>query len=111
MRKRSNEPLFWLPFGGGMMADAMLFPALIIITGVLLPFGVISADGFRGLLQNPIIRLILFGVIALTFFHAAHRLRFALVDLGLRALKPAMPFICYGLAALGTIAAALVAFW
>ena len=26
--KRSNEPLFWLPFSGGMMIDACLWPAL-----------------------------------------------------------------------------------
>ena len=28
--RRSNEPLWWIPFAGGMMLDAMLAPALFL---------------------------------------------------------------------------------
>jgi fumarate reductase subunit D len=107
--RRSNEPLVWLPFAGGMMADAMLVPALALITGVLAPLGMVSEAGFRALLLNPLVRFVLFGLIALTFFHAAHRIRFTLADLGLKALKPALPLLCYGAAVVGTILAGLIA--
>jgi fumarate reductase subunit D len=108
--KRSNEPIWWIPFAGGMMADAMLAPALILITGFLIPLGLLSPERLHGMLTHPLIRILFFAFISLTFFHAAHRLRFALGDLGLRSIKPALGVICYGSAIVGTIVAALVTF-
>jgi fumarate reductase subunit D len=108
--KRSNEPLWWMPFSAGLMADALIMPALIVVTGIMVPFGVLPVDKLGGLLQNPIIRIGLFILISLTFFHAAHRLRYAIPDMGLRPLKPLMPFLCYGGAIVGTVFAALITF-
>jgi fumarate reductase subunit D len=107
--RRSNEPLWWIPFAGGMMADAMLAPALILITGFLIPLGMIDPARFQAALAHPLGRLVVFGFASLTFFHAAHRLRFALGDLGLKSMKPALGVICYGAAIIGTIIAALIA--
>jgi fumarate reductase subunit D len=108
VHRRSNEPLWWMPFSGGMMADALVMPALIVITGILIPLGFVH-ESVRGLFQNPLIRLALFVVISLTFFHAAHRLRFTLIDLGLKGARTAVAAILYGAAILGTLWAAAVA--
>jgi fumarate reductase subunit D len=107
--RRSNEPLFWLPFSGGMMLDALLAPALVIATGILVPMGLISPEHLRSLLLHPIIRLILFALIALTFIHAAHRTRFVLFDLGLKGATGLVAAVCYGLALIGIVVAGGVA--
>ena len=107
--RRSNEPLWWIPFSGGMMIDALALPALILITGILLPLGVISESIQATLLSNILVRLGLFVVIAGTFMHAAHRLKFVLMEVGLRGAKTGVTFLCYGAAIAGSIAALLVA--
>jgi hypothetical protein len=43
------------------------------------------------------------------FFHAAHRLRFTLADLGLKGLGPLLGILCYGGAIVGTLIAGAVA--
>lgn len=99
-----------MPFAGGMMADAFIMPALILITGFLVPLGIIAPDNLRAWLIHPLGRAALFVLISLTFLHAAHRLRYALVDLGFKPLDRFLPFACYGLLGIGgTILAALVA--
>ena len=103
--RRSNEPLWWLPFSAGMMLDALAMPAIIVITGILIPLG-LAGGGLQGMLTHPLVRAGLFVLISLTFFHAAHRLRFALVDLGLKGAKHALGFILYGGAIVGTLVAA-----
>jgi fumarate reductase subunit D len=109
-RKRSNEPLWWIPFAGGMMVDALAMPALILITGFLVPIGLVSPDHLRAIIDHPLGRLVMLVVIAMTFFNAAHRLRFVIPDLGFRALSPILPFLCYGGAIAGTLAAIGIAF-
>jgi fumarate reductase subunit D len=95
-----------------MMANAFLLPALIVITGFLVPLGILPAENLRSWLVHPLGRAALFVLISLTFFHAAHRLRYALVDLGMKPLEPILPFACYGVMGIGgTILAALVALW
>jgi len=109
-RTRSSEPLWWIPFAGGMMLDALVLPALILITGILLPLGLVSPETLHVLVGLPVVRVALAVLIALTFFHAAHRLRYALVELGLHALKPVLPWLCYGGAVVGSAYTLLVAF-
>ena len=92
------------------MVDALAVPALLVITGLLIPFGMITdAEHLRQLLLHPLTRLVLFGIIALTFIHAAHRLRFTLIDLGFKSARAAVGIVCYGGAILGTLVAAAVA--
>jgi fumarate reductase subunit D len=92
-----------------MMADAFIIPALVIATGLLVPLGLLEPENLQRWLVHPLGRAALFVLCSLTFFHAAHRLRFALADLGLKPLGPALAYVCYGGAILGTLAAALVA--
>jgi fumarate reductase subunit D len=93
--RRSNEPLFWSLFSGGGMLAALLAPALILVTGFLVPAKAVS---------------VLFGVAALIFFHWAHRFRHVLIDVGLRRFSLALAVVCYLTALGGTAWAGVVAF-
>jgi len=52
---------------------------------------------------------VLFILISLSLFHALHRIRFILVDLGLKEAKGMIATVCYGIAFVGTFVALLVA--
>jgi len=82
---RSNKPILWLPFAGGGLVAALVTPVLILITGVLVPLGVMHLhyETIAAFAHNPVGKLILFGVVALPAWHAAHRLRMTAHDLGL----------------------------
>jgi len=104
---RSNKPILWLPFAAGGLVAALIMPVLILITGLLVPLGVIhlSYERMAAAAHNPIGKLILFGVVALPAWHAAHRLRMTAHDLGLGsgfAVKAA----CYGAALVMIVAGA-----
>ena len=107
--KRTNEPLVWVPFSAGLGIDALVLPALIVATGLLVPAGLVG-EGLQGFAQNILVRIVLWGVASATFFHAAHRLKFVLVETGMRPAKATVGGICYLAAVAGTVWAALVAF-
>ena len=113
---KSNEPIWWSLFSAGGMVAAMIFPILIIITGILVPFGLASDDPLNferintAMTQNNYVKLIIFIVITLPLFHWAHRFRFTLVDVGLKSMSTLISILCYGGAIAGTIASAIV-FW
>ena len=105
---RSNKPILWLPFAGGGLVAALNTPVLILITGILVPLGILHLryETLAAFAHNPIGKLILFGVVALPAWHAAHRLRMTAHDLGLGggfAVKAA----CYGTAGLVILVAAV----
>ncbi len=105
---RSNKPILWLPFAAGGLVSALVIPVLIAITGVLLPLGLIHLT-YANLVETfhkPIVKIILFGVIALSAWHAAHRMRTAVHDLRLGG-GVAVKAICYGFASLIILAAAI----
>lgn len=109
---KSNKLIVWSLFAGGGMLAAFLVPVLIFITGIAAPLGLLpkdslSYDRMLVLAQAPIGKIVLFAVIFLALWHAAHRLRMTLHDLGVRAGRAAM-FACYGAAALASLATALV---
>ena len=63
--KKSNEPIFWSLFSAGGMISAMVFPILIIITGILVPLGLtngnpLNFERIHSAVSNPLIKLILF---------------------------------------------------
>jgi fumarate reductase subunit D len=105
---KSNEPLVWAPFFAGAGLSALLMPVLIIIMLVASYGGPQSLD-LRGLINHWFVRVVLFVLISLSLFHALHRIRFILIDLGLKAAHGLIAALCYGLAVMGTVIALLVA--
>ena len=95
-------------FGAGGMITALLLPVLIILTGFVVPAGGVDFKQLDTLFNNPLVRLIILGVAFLSFFHAAHRIRHTLKDLGLRSVATPLAVLCYAVALAGTIWAALV---
>lgn len=113
--RRTVSPVYWLLFGAGGMLAALFGPALIIITGFMIPhsWSTPSSSCFGGydkalaFIHNPIGKLVTFVVIALFFWHAAERLFLTLTDM--HAGQPGvLRWATYGVAALLTLVAAFV---
>jgi len=104
---RSNKPMLWLPFAGGGLVAALIIPVLILITGVLMPVGIVHLPYAKmaAFAHQPLGKLILFGAVALPAWHAAHRLRMTAHDLGLGG-GAVIKTICYGSAGVLIVAAA-----
>ena len=111
--KQSSEVFWWSLFSAGGVMSALFLPALIVATGLILPFSAGDDPAARYEQVHKIVafwpvRLVLFGVIGLSCFHAAHRVRHILMDLGLRHLHGMLIVVCYGGAAVGAVAAAVI---
>lgn len=107
--RRSNEPLFWSLFTAGGIVTALLVPVLIVLTGFVVPAEEIEFDRLKDIFTNPLVRIVLFGLASLTFFHWANRFRHTLVDIGLKPLALPIAVACYLVALAGTVWAATVA--
>jgi len=108
-----SEPVLWSLFSAGGVISALVAPGLILVFLILAPLGVLPAEALSAphlakLFHPVLVRLALFGVIALTFIHWAHRFRFAVYDLGLKTARGAVAVICYGTAVAGSVWAARV---
>lgn len=104
---RSNEVFWWSLFSAGGVVSAFFFPATIIITGLTVPLGWVTADDLHALVQHPLVRLYLFVLISLPLFHAAHRLSHLAIDLGFAHSRRPLAIVCYGAAIVGTSLAAV----
>jgi fumarate reductase subunit D len=109
---KSNKPIVWSLFAGGGLFSAFVTPAMIFVTGIAVPLGLLAAEALSYermlvLVQNPLAKLVLFVVVFLPLWHAAHRLRATLHDLGVSAGRLVVA-ACYGAAGLGSIAAAVI---
>lgn len=104
--KKTNDPFWWTLFGAGGTFSAFFIPVHVILFGLAIPLGWISAPGYQSLLelvQHPITRLYLFALISLSLFHWAHRFRYTLYDgLMLKHLEIYIVTFCYGTATAGT---------
>ena len=110
--RHSNEAFWWSLFSAGGVMAALFVPAIIVVTGFVLPFaGEAEPPAYadvHGTLSMWIVRLALFGVVMLCFFHCAHRVRHILLDLGFRGSPRTLSACCYGGALLGSGLAAVV---
>lgn len=106
--KRSNAPVFWLLFGAGGMLSALLGPMLVFVTGIAVPLGwplrsdLLSYSNLLAFAQHGVGKGVLFIVIVLFAWHAAHRILHSLHDLGLHNGALAK-IACYGAALLLTV--------
>ena len=110
--KRSNKPIFWSLFGAGGMLSALIGPMLIFITGIAVPTGLMPHEtmGYERMLalaRNGFGKLAIFTVITLFLFHGMHRMYHSLHDFGVH-VGPGRKALFHGLAALGSLAAALL---
>jgi fumarate reductase subunit D len=110
---RNFAPLWWSLFSAGGMISAMILPILVIVTGILIPLGVVGGDSLlhsrvHGFVAHPLARIALFAIIALPLFHWAHRFLYTLVELGLRSLRGPLAIACYSAAILGSVVTAAV---
>ena len=106
--RRSNEPFFWALFSAGGTILALILPALIVLTGFLVAAEEIEFAELKELFGNWLIRLVIFGVVSLAFFHAAHRIRHTIKDMGLHAGHMLVSAISYLAALAGSVWAAYV---
>jgi succinate dehydrogenase subunit D len=104
---RSNKPIVWGPFAAGGTLTAFLTPVLVLLT-LLAALGhvpeALAYESMRAFASHWLGKLALAGVIGLSLWSAAHRLRITLYDLGVRAdalvaaLLYAATLACTGLA-------------
>lgn len=102
---KSNKPIFWGLFAAGGTVTAFVTPVLVLLT-------LFAALGFKpdlftyehlhAFAANWLGKLIILGVIVLSLWHAAHRLRVTAHDFGVRA-DTLVAYVVYGLAGLGTL--------
>ena len=106
MIKRHPEPLLWMLFSAGGMMSGMLMPVLLLMFGIAFPLGWLTAPAYErmaGLLGNPLTRLVLFALCALSLFHWAHRFRHTLYDgLQIKHLNEVIAVVSYGAAVVGS---------
>jgi len=104
---------YWFAFAQGGVIAAILIPVHVLVQGILGPLGIVPVadrhyDTWVRLLGNPIVKLYLLVLIAVPFFHFAHRLRYLLVDIGVPAAKGApAQVVFYG----GAVLITLVTIW
>lgn len=112
--KRTAEPFVWLLFSTGGVVAALALPVLLFLFGVAFPLGWISPPDHAdllALLRNPLTRLGLLAVCALSLVHAAHRFRFTVQDgLQLQRYEALIAGGCYGGALVGSAWAAYLLF-
>ena len=107
---KSNKPIFWSLFAAGGTLAAFLAPVLVFLFLLVsmghLP-GIFSYDHMLGFAKNWLGKVFIFVVIALFIWHAAHRLRVTLHDLGLRK-DLLVAYVLYLVAAGATIWSAII---
>jgi len=103
---KSNKPIVWGPFAAGGTVTALLTPALILITLFAalgnVPSG-LAYENLRAFAAHGLGKALVFGVLTLSLWSAAHRLRITCYDFGLRQ-DGLVATVVYVAAAIGTIA-------
>jgi fumarate reductase subunit D len=102
---KSNKPLVWGLFAAGGTLAAFLAPVLVLLF-VLVALGhpptAMAYVNVHALVGHWVAKLLLFATIALFLWHAAHRLRVTLHDLGVRQ-DPSVAIVVYTIAAAGSV--------
>ncbi len=102
---KSNKPIFWGLFAAGGTVTAFVTPALVLITlfaAMRFNMDMFTYASIHAFAAWWLGKLIIFGVILLSLWHAAHRLRVTVHDFGVRADKQ-VAIVVYSLAGLGTL--------
>ena len=101
---RSNKPIVWGPFAAGGTLTAFLTPALVLVT-LLAALGhapdLLAYERLHALASHWVAKVAIAGVVFLSLWSAAHRLRITCYDLGIRA-DTQMATMVYAVALAGT---------
>ena len=85
---KSNKPVVWFPFAAGGTVIAFFIPVIVVLTFMAAlghtPPG-LSYDRMHAFAGSGLGKLIIFGVVALSLWSSAHRLRCTCFDFGMRA--------------------------
>lgn len=85
---KSHKPVVWFPFAAGGTVIAFCIPVIVVLTFLAalghVPAG-LSYERMHAFAGSSLGKLILFGVIALSLWSSAHRLRCTFYDFGVRA--------------------------
>ena len=105
----SNKPIVWGPFAGGGTLTAFVTPALILLT-LLAALGhapdLFAFDRLHAVMGHWLAKVVAVGVVFLSLWSAAHRLRITCYDLGVRA-DIAVATVVYAVALAGSAASVL----
>lgn len=104
------EPLLWALFSLGGFITAFLFPITIFLLFLAAPFELWPSDPAAYLAfhwREPLVRLFFFVLIGGSLFHGTHRLKFMLVDAGLKGagVQAFLDIILNAVAILGSLGA------
>ena len=102
---KSNKPIFWGLFAAGGTVTAFVTPALVLVTlfaAMRFNMDMFTYDSIHAFAGWWLGKLVIFGIILLSLWHAAHRLRVTVHDFGVRA-DTLVAYVVYGLAGLGTL--------
>ncbi len=106
---RSNKPIVWGPFAAGGTVTAFLTPVLVLLT-LLAGLGhapdILAYEQMRAFAGHWLAKLAFVGVVFLSLWSAAHRLRITCYDLGVRA-DTFVATVVYAVALAGTGASVL----
>ena len=106
---KSNKPIVWGPFAGGGTLTAFVTPALVLLT-LLAALGhtpdLLAYEKLHAFAGHWLAKVALVGVVFLSLWSAAHRLRITCYDLGIRA-DTLVATVVYAVALAGTAASVL----
>jgi len=105
----SNKPIVWGPFAAGGTLTAFLTPVLILVT-LLAALGhapdMLAYERLHALAGHWLAKAAAAGVVFLSLWSTAHRLRITCYDLGVRA-DTLVAAVVYAVALAGTVASAV----
>lgn len=106
------EPIIWLLFGQGIMLGTMLLTGWLLVIGLAIPMGFVSADALsyaraHELGSTLIGRIVLAGIIILPIWKGAHHLRHVSIDFGGGERDAVVAPLLYAIATVGSLAAIL----
>lgn len=106
---KSNKPVVWFPFAAGGTVIAFFIPVIVLLTLLAalghVPSG-LSYDKLHAFAGNFLGKIVILGVVALSLWSSAHRLRCTFYDFGVRA-DTLVAVVVYALAIGASIAAGL----
>ena len=85
---KSHKPVVWFPFAAGGTVIAFFIPVIVLLTFMAalghVPAG-LSYEKMHAFADCGLGKLVIFGVVALSLWSSAHRLRCTFFDFGVRA--------------------------